>query len=389
MLTGFSNKNVFILGAGFSAGAGAPVIRDFFDRARELFDNSIARLEEAEYLQFKRVFDFRREMAAARERVTIDLDNIEDLFGLVEMSQRLGGASRETRDNTVYLIAKTLELTTKARKRSAVSFDSPKEGQELPECFNRHDGSHSADVYHLFAAMLTGMLDDPAERAVRANSVITFNYDLVVDDALHWAGFKPDYALDRDLVQFPTDWNFEKTVPVLKLHGSTNWGICSNCNAIVVLPPLLTTSPAQFLRDRCKGCGKPGEFRPLLIPPSWDKTDYKDFVGPIWKRAVDEIASATRICIIGYSMPITDAFFKYMITLALARNPGLYSLTVVDLTKNQPECSLLARYDEMLVPIFKQRRFQFFGGGTEMFLTDEATYRQLGRAELLRNPRLY
>jgi NAD-dependent SIR2 family protein deacetylase len=388
MTPGFSNKNVFILGAGFSASAGAPTVSEFFDRSREFFDNPTKRLEEAEYLQFKRVFEFRREMAVAREKITIDLDNIEDLFGLVEMSQRLGGASKETRDNTVYLIAKTLELTTRGAKRSVVSWESPKGHEQLLKQFEYREGACSADVYHLFAGMLGGLLDEPSERMNRTNTVITFNYDLVVDDALHWAGFAPDYALDPDIVQFPAEWKFDRTIPVLKLHGSTNWGVCSSCSAVVVLPPLLATSPAQFLKDKCKGCGTEGGFRPLLVPPSWDKTDYKEFMGPVWKRAVDEIASATRICIIGYSMPTTDAFFKYLITLALARNPGLYSLTVVDLS-HEPECALLKRYGEMLVPIFKQRRFHFFSGGTEMFLANEGTYRQLGRGELLHNMRLY
>jgi NAD-dependent SIR2 family protein deacetylase len=40
-----SDRNVFILGAGFSAEAGAPVIRNFLDVSRELFDDPDSGLE--------------------------------------------------------------------------------------------------------------------------------------------------------------------------------------------------------------------------------------------------------------------------------------------------------------------------------------------------------
>ena len=104
------DHNVYILGAGFSRDAGAPLIHDFLDRARELFDDPDSDLDSQERGQFEQVFKFKREVAKAREKFRIDLDNIEQLFGLVEMSQRLGSEVPATRDATVYLIAKTLQL---------------------------------------------------------------------------------------------------------------------------------------------------------------------------------------------------------------------------------------------------------------------------------------
>ena len=102
------DHNVFILGAGFSRDAGAPLIHDFLDRSREFFDNPDSALDEHERQQFEEVFGFKREVAKAREKFRIDLDNIEQLFGLVEMSHRLGSVESATRDATVYLIAKTV-----------------------------------------------------------------------------------------------------------------------------------------------------------------------------------------------------------------------------------------------------------------------------------------
>jgi hypothetical protein len=49
----------------------------------------------------------------------------------------------------------------------------------------------------------------------------------------------------------------------------------------------------------------------LLVPPSRDKSEYSEIMRPVWKRAVDALETATHICVIGYSMPETDAFFKF------------------------------------------------------------------------------
>ena len=112
MTNEITDRNVFILGAGFSADAGAPVVRDFLDVSRELFDDPNSGLDREERKLFQEVFDFKKKVAQAREKFEIDLDNIEELFGLVEMSQRLRPEVAHTRDATVYLIAKTLQLST-------------------------------------------------------------------------------------------------------------------------------------------------------------------------------------------------------------------------------------------------------------------------------------
>jgi hypothetical protein len=96
------DRNVYILGAGFSADAGAPMIHGFLDQARLLLDDPSSELDSVERDHFGRVFEFRRKMAQAREKVRIDLDDMEQLFGLVEMSQRFGNELPETRNSTVY-----------------------------------------------------------------------------------------------------------------------------------------------------------------------------------------------------------------------------------------------------------------------------------------------
>jgi hypothetical protein len=196
------DHNVYILGAGFSKDAGAPLIHDFLDKAREFYADPDSALDLQEREQFEQVFKFKREVAKAREKFRIDLDNIEQLFGLVEMSQRLGSASSGTRDATVYLIAKTLQLAlanTSQRPPVRIGIASGYATQASFLKYVRRGPSggdvFDTDVYTHFALLLAGRYDDQKKLTSRSNTVITFNYDLVVDDALARVDTRPGYEL--------------------------------------------------------------------------------------------------------------------------------------------------------------------------------------------------
>ncbi len=60
-----TDRNVFILGAGFSAAAGAPLIRNFLDTSRELFDDPDSGLDLEERKLFEEVFEFKKRIAQA------------------------------------------------------------------------------------------------------------------------------------------------------------------------------------------------------------------------------------------------------------------------------------------------------------------------------------
>jgi len=400
-----TDRNVFVLGAGFSAHAGVPLITGFLDRSRQLMDDPSSGLDPFERDSFKRVFEFRRAMAQACEKVAIDLDNIEELFGLVEMSQRLGGERRDTRDATVYMIAKTLELTTKpaGTGRNHVRFQiktqlksqfaaANRAGvfQNVPGCAN---DVFAGDIYEYFAGLATGLFDDPQHEEARKGTIITFNYDLILDHALQRLNIRPHYALDPGLTQKYELTAEERVCSVLKLHGSTNWGVCGNCQKrIVVLQGKITDTPEQFRQETCDKCHAQ-RFQPLLIPPSWDKSEYQTIMAPVWAKAVDELRCATRICIIGYSMPQSDLFFKYLLTLALSQNHRLFKLVVVDLVQSPaPEsfeqweksvCDLESRYQKLLNPLFRDRRFSFHPEGFEQFICTGQVRTVLGRGEIL------
>jgi hypothetical protein len=99
---------------------------------------------------------------------------------------------------------------------------------------------------------------------------------------------------------------------------------------------------------------------------------------PVWQKAVDALKTATRICVIGYSMPETDAFFKFLLALGLAENDRLYKLVVVDLAHrihagtNTPERAsskpIEDKWRELLERVFADRRFYFHEVGMANFV---------------------
>jgi len=378
-----SDRNVFILGAGFSKSAGAPLIDEFLDISREIFDDPESGLDDTEKKLFAQVFEFKKRVAQSREKFRIDLDNIEQLFGLIEMSHRLE-QENDVRDAMVYVIAKTLQLAiAKTDRRPAVRVSSASAfgkntslawAEGLPR---ENVNVLTPDIYTHFALLLSGKYDPPNK--ARSNTVITFNYDLILDEALRRVGVEPLYGLpDCSSDGLPAQQGMG--VSVLKLHGSTNWAICPQCNKVHVLSGAkFTGDPVGFRTRPCTECGKQN-LHLLLVPPSWDKSEYREVMRPVWKQAVNELKRANRICVIGYSMPETDTFFKFLLALGLAENNQLYRFVLVDLIKKslaghllsepEPTTNIEARYKAMFETLFVKRRFDFFDRGFADFLSN-------------------
>jgi hypothetical protein len=92
-------------------------------------------------------------------------------------------------------------------------------------------------------------------------------------------------------------------------------------------------------------------------------------------------------------MPEADAFFQYLLTLALSKNESLTKLIVVDRRNHTltPDDNaeilrgigqdLEAKYRRMLDPMFQERRFFFHGNGVQSFLGRDRALGELGRGE--------
>jgi NAD-dependent SIR2 family protein deacetylase len=122
--------------------------------------------------------------------------------------------------------------------------------------------------------------------AVAKDSIITLNYDLVLDRALQNRGLAAAYCLP-DVLPLNTT---ATQVKLLKLHGSGGWGWCSNCSSVTVFgeAPIRKDQPPP-----CDRCARLTEV--LMVPPTWNKGDYPKELDRVWKAAFEELKELQQV----------------------------------------------------------------------------------------------
>ena len=333
-----NDHNVYILGAGFSYEAGYPLVRNFMDKMKEAA--SWQKDHSQETKEIEAVLKFRLEAAAAAYRIQFDPENIEDLFSL---SVAKGGSDGTTNRNVILAIAETLEYCRNANIDKNVIFpgapNPPPKGFSLD---NKENPSNIIiDRFKFYIGIMTGIW---GETPYKDNTFITFNYDLLLEDALkEWTiPFRYDglhgYEIpglsnfDDSARSIQENEEEENVVSILKLHGSVNW-------ALTGLPPNSLIKKyigikgvvkvyGDFIRKEMLG----SQQALLLAPPVWDKGIAKvgHPLAGVWSNAVKKFQTATRIIVIGYSLPFADAHFRYLMAAGLQNNISLREIVFVN-----------------------------------------------------------
>lgn len=230
-----------------------------------------------------------------------------------------------------------------------------------------------AHVSYLFLAVLSHCLDDvhcPLHDSLvatlkRGDTVISLNYDLLVDQTLARSSHSWNYASGYGVhpSNFGTlslfgDKLVSRTSPapeitLLKLHGSLNWWIVSegvkdfyapttDQHLLYVREGLFEKSFSDFVTTGgtyFRPWNHPWPtmineysvqpnvmFRPFLVLPTFDKdwvvapgvNGYRisATIGDIWGRAYQALAEATRVVLVGYSLPAGDYWIDCLLRSA-------------------------------------------------------------------------
>lgn len=357
----YNDHNVYILGAGFAAEAGLPLIKDFMNQMRD----AAAWLEaqggrEHEEEAIGRVLEFRLKAAAAAQRIPLNVENVEELFSLASAS-----AGEELASDMALAIAATLDYAhsnapplTDYQYFPIGMLNVPgwtKPASWKPPLANIQQGMQSGQFHGEWYAcppyeFYLGVMCSYFNRGGpdRRDTIITLNYDILIETALRGLNLIPfSYGLGGQRVTFQAGNSEivsetlakEGTLRVLKLHGSLNWGIPSDQK--------LTVYPSyEDILNR--------GLTPALAPPTWRK----DFLGQlpyVWGKAVDALRTATRIIILGYSIPATDQHFRFLLAAGLQDNISLRKVFFVNpgLAKEEPKRQLEGR----LFGLFRRELF--------------------------------
>ncbi|MDA8119595.1 MAG: SIR2 family protein [Gammaproteobacteria bacterium] len=331
------------------------------------------------------VLDYRLRAAGAAYRCTIDPDNIEDLFSLIDTEEG-SGKSNYNNDYIRQAIAATIDFAhrtyardprnVKLMSQNAPGIKEPYPGTPAEE----HNNVRLLPRYDAYLAAMTGMLYEPV--AGRRDTIITFNYDTLVEEALtnlrksYSYGFEPeeygdgagggfvvvDSGCPNYLTKEPPD---DDVIRVLKLHGSVNWGLRraqSSTTHGTSVDELLVCRTFNELEDK-------GIDRLFIEPPTWRKgygTPGRG-IATVWNTALRALRTASRITIIGYSLPLTDVHFRYLIAAGLRENISLQELLFVNPTLSESA----EGYKEITSRIFQILRPELRDRGIIQFIGNE------------------
>jgi hypothetical protein len=360
-----NDHNVYILGAGFAAEAGLPLIKDFMSRMR----GCAAWLEgqggrEREQEAISRVLEFRLRAAAAAHRVPLNVENVEELFSVASASgdEELANAIPLAIAATLDYARETANTTEEWRRFQIGVLNQPdwkapsSWAQPLPYIQEelkkgaRKGEWYGCPPYDFYVGLMTGYFNQGGSE--RRDTIVTFNYDLLIEESCRnlgvpiGSGFQVSREKSAKSLVMPAK---DAKVEILKLHGSVNW---------VNFAEHLSSPEEKARRRRALAIGQeedwelgdgwPGPrvfedysevrkkgFSPLLLPPTWrkysaiDQYSRMDFAS-VWDASVAALRTATNVIILGYSVPATDQHFRYLLAAGLQDNISLRKVFFVN-----------------------------------------------------------
>lgn len=324
-----AKDNVIILGAGASVEAGGPLMKNFLDIAEDLL--AVGKFDSPD--DIKQVFKLIADLQPIYSKSYLDLNNIEVLFGVIEMARITGQLGRYSkkedierlRESIVRLIVDTIELSVKfelvAGRQRAVP-----------------PASYNTMINRL---KKSGQLE--------RTSIITFNYDVCVEYALHCNRVPFNYCLDG---------NPGESLHLLKLHGSINWAKNSENESISIYPiaeyyekyafePVnerRVKVPLRISKAMVESIPKIDKL-PIIVPPTWNKTHYHGALANVWSVAAKDLKSAKNIYVLGYSLPESDQFFRYLYATGSIGESRIRRFWVYD-----PDPKVEGRFKQLLGP---------------------------------------
>lgn len=279
-----NHRTAFVLGAGFSRHAGLPLVIEL----RQLVFQWIERNKEDDFRIKPHMYPMQNWPEFPRGKFQAGLEYVDKGQGFEELLIALQAAedSYPATVQTIHVLQRACVRLLLERQR----------GCKLPGGY-----LHFAD------------------HVAQATGVISFNWDLVCEQALHQSGIPWSYAP-----------NFK--LPIIKPHGSMNWvnhlqardgRVITNPPDFAPIGPDMTISwePANPFSDPLFAYDG-DDLRHILFPgdpemPGSERggTARKD-AETLWQATEDLIGRSTQIVFIGYSLPIYDRYTKELLQRA-------------------------------------------------------------------------
>lgn len=366
------SDTVFILGAGFSYSAGIPLLGGFVDRMWEYAvrqRTSNDKLTSDDIETFKQAMLIRDELDGYHGRAMFDDRNIEDLLSILSFNALASGQRNKAKLAAMTkAIARTIDLSCSVRHPGV-------------DASNVRVVTEGPDVYRNFWISLFGAM----KLGKALPTVITFNYDLVLERSLLQTLIGTHFGLSKPLpfqrlgvaYNNPLHLGVGYSIRYLSYHAHSRRRMdLVEGSAISEVPLedvqgdcqielLKLHGSLNFPRRRAKTWGaKTKAFNlthqlddPFILPPVFNKLS-SDAPTSMWKTALERLSHAKNVVVVGYSLPQTDIYMQYFLKAALGPNRNLNRITVFDpvLFSDSPaNSSMRARYEACFSPQLRSR----------------------------------
>lgn len=330
---------VYILGAGFSAPLGLPVMSNFIFKSKDMYFD-----EPEEYDYFKKVFDLIEEMSFIKNYYDADLFNIEEILSILEMKNFL----EENKEKELFI--NYIE--------DVVSYYTPDiTPRDLPSNFYDFIMGAKKSKHNLYGNFIVNILNlvfkkENGELTYYINedreynySVITLNYDMVIENYINFLSNKYNSEDEFQIVKSVKEHDF---------------------------------TPNKFALCKLHGCIEKGN----IVPPTWNKDSDNNLLDT-WKLANKLLKNANHIRIIGYSLPITDSYMTYLFKSSILDSKHLKSIDVITLDDKE---EIKSNYDnfidfdyyqfknEDVLEYFKAIKKEFKDGSSSLINKTRYTY---------------
>ena len=345
---------VYLLGAGFSAERGIPMMDGFVTRMIEANGWLRSDGRTAESDDIIKLLKYRHDISSAALRCVIRPDNIEDLLSAAaaEPSDQYQGLDRCIRRSIAATIDYTEKQAIEPKQIGLVLGNTDFNSEKIPPLWKSIESSTyeasakavKVPAYDFYVAAMTDRLYD---RRSGKHTLISYNYDLLLERSLRSMGIPMSYGFSEDELlsddreggfvdDSEINWNLRlgactnDCVQILKMHGSMNWYLEYRQHH----SKSGQTQPVLSVRE---------EYEPdcadelFIQPPTWQKRqNSRDGNGKegglvsLWSNAIKALSTATKIVVIGYSFPITDYYVKSMFQIGLKSNIGLGKIIIVN-----------------------------------------------------------
>lgn len=205
------------------------------------------------------------------------------------------------------------------------------------------------------------------------NKFISLNWDYLLEQILVKLGYQIDYGAKLEFSEKKqTGKEGQKSITVLKPHGSLNWRLCPICETIF-----------YFLENenifRCPNCEEiyekkkhiiesyPEDSRftfepdllPLLVSPTFMKNNIVPQLNIIMQLMYRHLSEADQLIFIGYSLPISDHDIRDYLIKAYSLNQEMSVKVILKSKKKRDKETLKSHYNN----IFAKANPKFLWGG--------------------------